>query len=151
MLENSSGVPPRPTVDVENRSSKLVVAADDTKENLLLEKAFLEAAGYRFLGVPSGAECIALVTRVKPRLIMLDIQMPDMDGIETCRRIRAIPDLRKIPIAFVTVCKTANDVRAGMAAGGNDFIVKPFNRERLIERVAYWTSRAAPTSLDRAG
>jgi CheY-like chemotaxis protein len=149
MLEQSGGFVTR-GAEVDSRS-KLVVAADDTKENLLLEKAFLEAAGYRFIGVGSGAECIALVSRVKPRLIMLDIQMPEMDGIETCRRIRAIPDMRKVPIAFITVCKTAADVRAGMAAGGNDFIIKPFTRDRLIERVAYWTSRSAPSSLERAG
>src|SRR5262249_31755152 len=115
------------------------------------EKSFLKAAGYQFPGVSSGAECLVLVGRVKPRLIMLGIQMPEMDGIETCRRIRAIPELRKIPIAFITVCKTAEDLRAAMAAGGNDFIIKPFSRERLIERVGYWTSRGAPTSLERAG
>lgn len=141
---------PRGSPEFDN-SSKIIIGADDAKENLLLEKAFLESAGFKFVGVTSGSECIALVCRVMPRLILLDIQMPDLDGFETCRRIRALPDRRRVPIAFVTACKTESDLRTGLAVGGNDFIIKPFNRDRLIERCNYWTSRSAPKVMDRTG
>lgn len=130
---------------------KTVIGVDDARENLMLEKAYIEAAGFRFVGVATGAECMALVVRIKPKLILLDIQMPDVDGFETCKLIRAIPEGQKVPIAFVTARKTEADVRAGLAAGGNDFIIKPFNRARLIDRVHYWTARSVPAALDKTG
>jgi DNA-binding response OmpR family regulator len=67
--------------------------------------------------------------------------MPVMDGFETCRRLRAIYALKHTPLAFLTARKSADDVRAGLAAGGNDFIIKPFDPGRLIARVAHWTGK----------
>jgi DNA-binding response OmpR family regulator len=94
-----------------------------------------------------------MLTRVTPRLILLDIQMPEMDGLETCRRIRAIRELAQVPVAFLTASKSAEDVRAGLAAGGNDFIVKPFDIQKLLLRVEHWTTRriAVASSWDIAG
>jgi CheY-like chemotaxis protein len=63
-----------------------------------------------------------------------------MNGFETCRQIRAIPELRAIPIAFLTASKTAEDVRRCLAVGGNDFIVKPFDLAKLLDRIRHWTS-----------
>ena len=67
--------------------------------------------------------------------------MPDMNGFELCRRIRMNPAFRQVPIAFVTAAKTLEAIREGMAAGGNDFVVKPIREDKLLERVKYWTSR----------
>src|SRR5476649_853460 len=103
--------------------------------------AVLTAAGYTFLAVGSGRECLTMLTRLAPRLILLDIQMPEMDGLETCRRIRAIREMAHVPIAFLTASKSPEDVRAGLAAGGNDFIVKPFDIKKLLLRVQHWTTR----------
>jgi DNA-binding response OmpR family regulator len=125
------------------RASKIVLGVDDQPENLMMLESLIEAQGFAFFGVSSGAEAISLAVRVSPRLILLDVQMPDMDGFETCKRLRRIPELAGVPIAFLTARKASDDVRAGLLAGGNDFIVKPFDPERLITRVIHWTSRRA--------
>jgi CheY-like chemotaxis protein len=126
----------------ESNRSKIVMGVDDVPENLAILKAYVVGAGYTFVGAASGEECMALVSRIKPRLILLDIEMPNgIDGIETCRRLRRNLDLKRVPIAFLTAQKTAQAVMAGMAAGGNDFIAKPFQQDKLIERVHHWTSR----------
>jgi two-component system OmpR family response regulator len=119
--------------------SKVIVGVDDDTESLTLLDRVVSSAGYTFLGVASGPECLALLARTMPRLILLDIQMPEMDGFETCRRLRADKGLLHVPIAFITSRKTTEDVRKGMAAGGNDFIVKPFEPAKLADRLHYWT------------
>jgi CheY-like chemotaxis protein len=123
-----------------------VLAADDQPENIMLLESLIESQGFTFFGARSGAECLSLAERVKPRLVLLDVQMPGMDGFETCRRLRAIPALAGAPVAFLTARKSSADVRAGMLAGGNDFIVKPFDPEKLIARVIHWTGRRAPAA-----
>jgi len=134
----------------ENRG-KLIVGVDDDAANLAFLKANLVTAGYTFLGAANGLECLGLVLRAPPRLILLDIEMPLIDGFETCRRLRAIADFASVPIAFLTARKTREDVKLGLSVGGNDFIIKPFKREHLLERVNYWMSHrpgaaAPPTS-----
>jgi len=127
-------------------ASKIIIGVDDAPENLFMLQATLKHAGYSFLGAKSGFECLQLVSRVIPRLILLDIEMPDLDGFETCRKLRANPELRHLPIAFLTARKSPADVSAGMQAGGNDFIVKPFDQAKLLERVRHWTTRSVGRS-----
>jgi len=122
--------------------SRVIIGVDDGSENLFLLQSVLKHAGYAFLGVKSGRECLALMGRVIPRLILLDIEMPEMDGFETCAKLRETRELDRVPIAFLTARKTPEDVKQGLATGGNDFIVKPFDPAKLLERVAYWTSRS---------
>ena len=125
-----------------DRSSKIVVGVDDEADNLMLLKGLIEGAGFLFMPAWSGAECITLVTRIQPRLILLDIEMPaGLDGFTTCRRVRQIPLLKAVPIVFLTGRKTGEDVKECLKAGGNDFIVKPFDPVKLIERIEYWTNR----------
>lgn len=131
-----------PSLNGSSTQSKIVLGVDDAPENLFMLQAAIKHAGYTFLGAKSGMECLSLVSRVIPRLILLDIEMPDMDGYETCRKLRQYPELRHVPIAFLTARKTPADVTAGMQAGGNDFIVKPFDHQKLIERVRHWTTRS---------
>ena len=128
---------------LQQRKAKVVLAVDDQAENIHILEALIEAQGFTFFGATSGAEGLSLAQRVSPKLILLDIQMPDMDGFETCRRLRTILALRHVPVAFLTARKSAADVQAGIAAGGNDFIVKPFDPDRLVSRVLHWTSRRA--------
>jgi CheY-like chemotaxis protein len=128
-------------------STKIVIGVDDAPENLLLLQSAVKLGGYTFMGARSGAECLSLLHRVVPRLILLDIEMPLMDGFETCRQIRAIPELRHVPIAFLTARKTSEDVKKCLDVGGNDFIIKPFDITRLLEHIKHWTAkRLAVTS-----
>jgi CheY-like chemotaxis protein len=129
-------------LSMADRRSKIVLGVDDETDNLLLLKSLIEGAGFMFISASSGAECLTLVQRVQPRLILLDIQMPGgLDGYATCRRLRESPQLRSVPIVFLTARKTREDVMECLKAGGNDFIVKPFDPMKMIERVEYWVGR----------
>jgi DNA-binding response OmpR family regulator len=129
------------SVSSADRRSKIVLAVDDQLETLVLIQAVVEVAGFSFVGALNGGEAIKVTDGLVPRLILLDIQMPEMDGFETCRKLRSNPVLRNVPVAFLTARKTAEDVTAGLRCGGNDFIVKPFDPDMLKERIEYWVVR----------
>ncbi|HWE73567.1 MAG TPA: response regulator [Stellaceae bacterium] len=118
----------------------VVVAVDDSREMLDILKSVIAGAGYRFFGAGNAAQCMRLVRDVEPALILLDVQMPETDGFELCRQLRAVEAFRTVPIAFVTARRTAQDVKAGIAAGGNDFITKPFDAKSLMQRVDRWVN-----------
>jgi CheY-like chemotaxis protein len=124
-----------------SKKNRTVIGCDDQVENLMILEGLIEAHGYSFFGAPSGAECLSLAMRVDPRLILLDVQMPEMDGFETCRRIRSMFVLKTVPVVFLTARKAPEDVRAGLSAGGNDFIVKPFDPAKLLARVDHWMGK----------
>lgn len=126
--------------DAAAPNRKIVVAVDDAPEELLLVGAAVKAAGCEFLGASSGAECLSLLSGVVPQLVLMDIEMPEMDGFETCRRIRALWSWSHVPVVFLTARHTLEDARKGIVVGGNEFIVKPFDIEKLIERVKHWTA-----------
>jgi two-component system, OmpR family, response regulator len=119
----------------------VVIAVDDSREMLDILKTVVADAGYRFLGAGGAKQCMRLVGDVQPDLILLDIQMPETDGFELCRQIRAVDAWRKVPVAFLTSRRTAQDVKAGIAAGGNDFITKPFDAKSLLSRIERWVAR----------
>jgi CheY-like chemotaxis protein len=125
----------------EKNRGKIVIGVDDVAINLKILGAYIQKAGFSFIGAPGGAECLDLTTRVQPRLLLLDIQMPGIGGIEVCRRLRRRPEFRNVPIAFLTASNMAEDVKEGMQAGGNDFITKPVQQAKLIERVSYWVHK----------
>jgi CheY-like chemotaxis protein len=130
------------TLNASDRRHKIVLGVDDEAENLSLLKSLVEGAGFIFIGASSGEECVTLAMRAQPRLILLDIQMlPNIDGFETCRKLRLYPQLNAVPVVFLTARRSGEDVRKCLKAGGNDFIVKPFDPIKLIERVEYWVGR----------
>ncbi|MGH7088306.1 MAG: response regulator, partial [Stellaceae bacterium] len=110
---------------------KLVMIVDDKENNRKLVRALLGSHGYHVVSAVSGADCLSLLTRLRPNLIILDIMMPEMDGFETCRRIRAETNLRHVPILFLTAYPFAENVQKGLEAGGNDFVAKPYDIDIL--------------------
>ena len=126
----------------------LIMGVDDDATNLRLLHEVVDSMGHSFLGAHGGAECLRLLHRAAPQVILLDIMMPEMDGFETCRRIRADFPLLKVPIIFVTALNSPEDVARGMGANGNDFIIKPFEPERLRQRLSYWLRTGLPLGLD---
>ena len=93
------------------RKSKVILAVDDAPENLALLRAMIEDDGYSFVGAPTGKKCLALLGRLIPSFILMDVQMPELDGFETCRRLRRMPSMAAVPVGFVTTRKTEGDVR----------------------------------------
>jgi DNA-binding response OmpR family regulator len=119
----------------------VILAVDDSSEMLDILKNLVAGAGYRFYGASNANQCMRLVRDIQPDLILLDIQMPEIDGFELCRQIRALQACQRTPIAFVTARRTAHDVKAGIAAGGNDFITKPFDLKNLLARIERWVKQ----------
>ena len=117
------------------------IGVDDNSFGLSLLKETISSAGYTFFGASSGQEAVRLTERLIPQLIVLDVEMPGMDGFSTCRQLRSRLSLKHVPIAFLTARKTAEDVRTGLGAGGNDFIVKPFDPAKLLARIRHWVGR----------
>jgi CheY-like chemotaxis protein len=135
--------------DTNGARGRIVFGVDDNAANLSYLRETLASAGYVFAGFSTGPDCLSALLLAVPKLILLDVQMPGMDGFETCRRLRALPETRTVPVAFLTAMKTREHVRAGLLAGGNDFFVKPFEREKLLERVQMWTTRQPGTAAPR--
>jgi putative two-component system response regulator len=107
---------------------------DDTPANLSLLAGLLSPR-WRVRLAPSGAKALELVRRQAPDLIVLDVMMPELDGYEVCRRLKAGPATREIPVLFVTALSQPEDETRGFACGGADFIHKPFNPATVLARV----------------
>ena len=123
--------------------SKIVMAVDPFAATRVELQSVVQAGGFTFLGASGADECLALTNRIVPRFILIDIDALGEGGFETCRRLRERPELKGVPIGFVTAGRSeaALRIKEGLGAGGNDFILKPFERDKLIERVRHWASR----------
>ena len=118
-------------------SGKLqILAIDDVPENLNVLRASLTKAGYHFLAAPSGEVALMVAKHSHPDLILLDVVMPDMDGYEVCKRLKADSDLAEIPVIFLTGRSDTESVIEGFDVGGIDYIVKPFHEKEVRTRVA---------------
>lgn len=134
-----------------NGSNGLILIVDDIPDTLQLLMNWLEVHNYQTIGANSGAEAIEMASTHHPDLILMDVMMPKMDGIETCRRLKASIETSNIPVILVTA-KDPSDARAeGMMAGAVDYITKPINMTDLTNRVesALATGRGAPADVQR--
>jgi hemerythrin-like metal-binding protein len=111
-----------------------ILAIDDHPENLLMLAAALEA-DFQMQIATSGAKGLALASEIAPDLILLDVMMPEMDGYETCRRLKADHRLRSTPVVFVTALGDVDAESAGLALGAADYITKPINVEIARQRI----------------
>ena len=112
-----------------------ILAVDDVPANILALNEILEPAGYRMLVALSGEIAIQSATKARPDLILLDIRMPGIDGIETCRRLKENPITRSIPIIFLTTTGSTDPLDEALAAGGVDYILKPFQADEVLSRI----------------
>lgn len=116
-------------------SSALIFLIDDVLQNLQVLSETLRQEGFRISGASSGAAALRILKQLKPDLILCDIIMPDMDGYEVARQLKANPETRDIPLIFLTACTESEDIVKGFAIGAVDYITKPFNNAELIARV----------------
>ncbi|KJL43487.1 response regulator [Microbacterium trichothecenolyticum] len=117
------------------RDPILVLAVDDLEQNLRLLDAVLSPRGYGVVTAASGEEALAQLERHDIDLVLLDIMMPGIDGYEVCRRIRAVPRWRFLPVVMITASGDQGK-RHALEAGADDFVSKPFDQAELIARVA---------------
>jgi DNA-binding response OmpR family regulator len=114
----------------------LVVEDDaDTREVLLM---LLEETGYRLESAPDGASGLARIEAGGIDLVLLDRMLPEIDGLELCRRVRARTDDPYLPILMLTALSDDQERHAGFAAGADDYVTKPFNADDLLDRVQVW-------------
>jgi two-component system sensor histidine kinase/response regulator len=112
-----------------------VLIVDDVLDNVELLACALEDQGYEVFKALNGVEGLELAGSTNPDVIMLDVMMPGMDGIEVCRRLKADPDLRSIPVIMVSALETDLDLMRGLEAGAQDYIIKPYNVMVAMARV----------------
>jgi CheY-like chemotaxis protein len=112
----------------------LILCVDDEPVNLTIMEELLQDS-YELTTVSSGEACLQQVEIQKPDLILLDVNMPDMDGLETCTRLKADAQTAEIPIIFVSALASQAELMAGYEAGGDDYITKPFSEEILQKKV----------------
>lgn len=139
---------------MKNKMSDVVLVVDDSPESLGMLNVALNTQGYTALVALNGLQALAIVEKVEPDVILLDAMMPEMDGFETCRRLKEI--LPNTPVIFMTGLTDVEDVLKGFEAGGIDYVTKPIAPDEVIARIKSHVQTAklalsAQDALDHAG
>lgn len=112
-----------------------ILAVDDVAANLEVIVEALSSAGYKVATATSGARALRRLETYRPDLILLDIQMPEMDGFKVCQQLKASSSTAEIPVIFITAFSDMDNVSKGFSLGAVDYITKPFRNEELLARV----------------
>jgi DNA-binding response OmpR family regulator/DNA-binding CsgD family transcriptional regulator len=137
-------------------NSNVVLVVDDSIDSIHMLNDVLEDAKFTVLVALEGTQALTITQNIRPDIILLDAIMPNMDGFETCRRLKQNPDLANVPIIFMTGLSDTEHVVMGLGAGGVDYITKPINPEELVARMRVHLTNArmtqrARSALDTAG
>ncbi len=131
---------------------KKILLVEDDADLFALLKYNLEKEGYALVGSHTGKGVLELCRRERPDLIILDIMLPDSDGLDICKSIRSHPELSHTPIIFLTARAAETDRIVGLELGANDYIVKPFFVRELIARIKIqFRGQATPARILKAG
>ena len=122
------------------KSKSTILIVDDEEVGCKTLKALLLPEGYDMAFASHGQEALDLVVMLRPDVILLDVMMPEMDGFEVCRQLRANPQVAEVPVIMVTALDDRDSRVKGIEAGADDFISKPFDRTELRARVRTITS-----------
>lgn len=120
---------------MEHATPSRILAVDDTPKYLELLSQILKPEGYELTLAADGSQTLEAAARDQPDLVLLDIVMPGLDGIEVCRRLKADPATQGIPVIFLTAKSEAWDILAGFEVGAADYVRKPFWIPELLARV----------------
>jgi DNA-binding response OmpR family regulator len=116
-------------------SAKKILIVEDEKDILHLVKHYLEKEGYRVSTAATGAEGLTLAKSDHPDLLVLDLMLPGMDGLEVCKRLRADQPTATLPIIMLTAKAEESDTVIGLELGADDYVTKPFSPKALVARV----------------
>jgi two-component system, cell cycle response regulator DivK len=115
--------------------SRCILVVEDQEDNRQIVRDLLTTTDYEVIEAENGEEALAAIAKQQPDLILMDIQLPMMDGYEATRRIKADPALRAIPIIAVTSYALSGDEEKARAAGCDDFVPKPFSPRQLLAKI----------------
>jgi twitching motility two-component system response regulator PilG len=116
-------------------NKKKILIVEDEESLLKLESILLTSKGYEVHGVGDGRAALDAVTSLKPDLVLLDIMLPEIDGFEVCRRIKANDETSHIPVIMLTAKKSREDMTRGEQVGADWYITKPFKSVMVIETI----------------
>ena len=119
----------------QNLAGKSVLLVDDNPDNILILQKFLESEHFNILNASSGEEALEIANKNQPDLIALDVNMPGMNGFETCRRLKSNNATHNIPIIFITGKTERADIEEGFSAGCEEYITKPFKLVEVRNRI----------------
>src|SRR5438309_9106605 len=115
--------------------SRRILVVEDQEDNRRILRDLLTSAGYEIIQAENGEEALAAAARERPDLILMDIQLPVLDGYEATRRIKADPALRAIPVIAVTSYALSGDENKARAAGCDAYVTKPFSPRLLLAKI----------------
>lgn len=113
----------------------VLLVADDDEDILMLVQLRLSRSGFEVVVARDGEEALRLVREHRPDLVVLDVMMPKVTGIDVVRALRADPETVDVPVILLTARSSETDVEEGIAAGADDYVVKPFSPQELVARV----------------
>ncbi len=116
-------------------SKEKILVVEDDEDILELIRYNLNKEGYSVFSVTTGEEALSLERKEKPDMVILDLMLPGIDGLEVCRRLRSGPDKVRVPIIMVTAKGEESDIVTGLELGADDYVVKPFSPKVLIARI----------------
>ena len=115
--------------------SKRILVIEDQEDNRQIVRDLVTASGYELIEATTGEEGLEVAARERPDLILMDIQLPGIDGYEVTSRIKANPKLRKIPIIAVTSYALSGDDKKAFAAGCDSYVTKPYSPRLLLAKI----------------
>ena len=124
-------------------AAQTVLIVDDDPNAVALTRLYLERDGYRVLAAGDGARGLALARQERPHLVVLDVMLPRLNGLDVCRALRREPDTQSMPIIMLTARVEEEDRLAGLDLGADDYVTKPFSPRELAARVRAVLRRAA--------
>jgi CheY-like chemotaxis protein len=113
----------------------LILVAEDERDIRNLLVTFLEIGGFKTVAVPNGQEAVKQAVDRRPDLILLDVRMPRMDGLQACAALKAMPGTCDIPVVFLSAYASQQDMEKGLAAGAERYLAKPIELEDLNQNV----------------
>lgn len=116
-------------------TGKKILVVEDEQDIAQLVQHYLQKDGFRSVTAMNGIEALKKIKEEKPDLIVLDLMLPEMDGLEVCKRVRSTPDTAMLPIIMLTAKAEESDTIVGLELGADDYVTKPFSPKALVARV----------------
>jgi CheY-like chemotaxis protein len=120
-----------------------ILIAEDERDIRELVSFSLQFGGFVVVQATNGAEAVEQAQKEMPDLILMDVRMPRMTGYEACRQMKSIPDIRDIPVVFLSAKGQESEIQTGLEAGAEEYILKPFAPDELVKQVQMVLARVA--------